>query len=190
MPITTSFVISNAAKSFEATAYISAYEPYAKDSNLMHPKNFFTGDGIFENENGFFRPCPLFEVALIDEFLRDNKIDPANKDLYNTPKWFPGNGTNDFPVPVDRQCAEDGCTYRVQFKVINTNWQRLCISKRDSRGMHTRCCVLLLGIHLSVRGAPTLGQGSARGNTHQLHQPRRHMSTRSVSESPGVDFFV
>jgi len=190
MPVTTSFIISNAAKSFEATAYISRYEPYAKDSVLVHPKNFMSSDGIFGNENGLFRQCPLFEVTLIDEFLRENKIDPANEDLYNTPWWLPGNGKNNPPVPVHRQCAEDGCTYLVQFKEINTNYQRMCISKKDASGFHTRCCVLLLGIHLRVRGAPTRGQGSAHAQTHQHYPPRHNTSARGVSENAGREFFV
>jgi len=194
MTVNTSFVIRNADNSFEATAYLSAYESYRKDSDLKQPPNtMLSSDGIYKNRDGFFRPCPLFELNLINQFLSHHNIDLANEYLYDlnhTPRPARPHDKPELLDPVDRHCAEDGCTYRVQFKAINSYFQRLCISKQDVNKRLTRCCVLLLGIHVRVPGAPTLGEGSARGNTHQLHQPRRHMSTRSVSESPGVDFFV
>jgi len=99
MPVTTSFVFSNATKSFEATAYLSRYTPYDKDEFLYFDKNMSI-DGIFENAGGAFQPCPLFQVTLIDEFLQNNNIDLADKELYTLYRS---------QQQVDRECAEDDC---------------------------------------------------------------------------------
>ena len=206
MPVTTSFVISNADNSFEATAYISTYEPYGRDVNLEHPNNLISTDGIFLNESGFFKLCPLFEVLLIDEFLRTNNIDPADDNLYNTAWWTRGKGKNNPCTPVDRECAGDQCNYRVQFKEIDTNGQRLSISRRDINDNHSRCCVLLLGIHVSG-GAPMPGPASAHmptpgpGSAHATFRPSQYHSNtargaargsgqRHFSESAGLDYLV
>jgi len=202
MPVTTSFVISNADKSFEATAYISTYESYGRDVNLDHDKNMISCDGIFSNESGFYKPCPLFEVLLIEEFLRKNNIDPADANLYNTAWWTRGNGKNHPCAPVDRKCAEDNCNYRVQFKNIDTNYQRLSISRRDIKGFSSRCCVLLLGIHVSggapIPGpassrVPTLGPGSSQGppRVSQYHSNTARAWTAGGSrDSAGLDYLV
>jgi len=113
MPVTTSFVFSNATKSFEATAYLSRYTPYDKDEFLYFDKNMSI-DGIFENAGGAFQPCPLFQVTLIDEFLQNNNIDLADKELYTLYRSR---------QQVDRECEDDcrvhtGCSSMTSIPVI------------------------------------------------------------------------
>ena len=178
MPVNTSVVIRKEDNSFEATAYRSAYESYKLGGKLHQPPHeIIASDGIYNNMDGFFRPCLPFEVDLIDEFLIHHNIDLANEYLYHLPMperpyWKPH-----MLAPVERQ--HQGCTYRVQFRMIDTHFQRLCISKQDVDGKVTRCCVLLLGIHTPVRDAPTPGPTSRR----MLDSPSTPMGRLPVQDS-------
>jgi len=190
MPVTTSFVISNADNTFEATAYISAYATYKKNALLEQPLDEITCDGIFGNMDGFFQPCPLFEVVLIDEFLRTNSIDPGREYFYE----------NSTSTAVSKQRAEDGCNYKVMFKNVDDHFKRLCITKMDANRNLTRCCVLLLGIHLRPRGMPIPlalqpAQGRGSGNrpprsSQYNSQAARGWGQRGSADSAGLDYLV
>jgi len=194
MPVTTSFVLSNADKSFEATAYLSRYTPYGWNEDLHCDKDMLSTDGIFLNPGGYFEPCPLFQVALIDEFLRENQIDLADPELYNKAHWSPHTGLYKAQRPVDRDCAEDGCVYRAQFRSINTNYHRLSISRKGPSQSPTRCSVLLLGMHLGRQFVPARMPPEPRRVT-QLTRPTRSPAARGDSERPdfgtsALAFFV
>ena len=190
MPVTTSFLLSNAAKSFEATAYLSRYTTYRKNEDLPWDKDMLSTDGIFKHPGGLFEPCPLFQVQLIDEFLCANQIDLADPELYNKARWFPNTGLYKAQRPVDRTCAEDGCVYRTQFRPVNSHYHRLCISRKHPTQSPTRCSVLLLGIHLGGPGRAAL----MPPERPESLEPRRAGATRGdgrrANRSRAVSFFV
>jgi len=178
MPVTTSIVIRKADNSFQATAYRSAYETYRIGSDLQQPLHgMIASDGIYKNRDGFFRPCLSFEVNLIDQFLSHHNIDLANEYLYDLPSPKRPYDKPEMLNPVEGQ--HQGSNYRVQFRMIDTHYQRLCISKKDVHGQVTRCCVLLLGIHTPARDAPTPGPTSRR----LLDSPSTPMGRLSVQDS-------
>ena len=92
MLVTTTFVLSNATRSIEATAYLSRYLQYHEDIKtelLFWDKDLLSIDGFFENPHGKFQPCPLFQVTLVNEFLEDNNINMADTDLYSKELFLP-----------------------------------------------------------------------------------------------------
>ena len=150
-------------------------------------KDMLSTDGIFLNPDGYFEPCPLFQVALIDEFLRENQIDLADPELYNKAHWSSHTGL----YKVDRECAEDGCVYRAQFRSINTNYHRLCISRKGPNQSPTRCSVLLLGIHLGRKFVPArMPPEPSRLTRPTLSPAARGDSERRDFGTSALAFFV
>jgi len=190
MPVTTSFLLSNAAKSFEATAYLSRYTTYGKNEDLPWDKDMLSTDGIFKHPGGLFEPCPLFQVQLIDEFLCANQIDLADPELYNKARWFPNTGLYKAQRPVDRTCAEDGCVYRAQFSPVNSHYHRLCISRKHPTQSPTRCSVLLLGIHLGGRGRAARMPRSPRSSRSPAGPALPPGDGRRANRSRAVSFHV
>jgi len=185
MPVTTSFLLGNAAKTFEASAYLSRYAPHGELNELPCGKDLLSTDGIFKNPGGDYVACPLFHVALIDEFLRTNQIDLADPALYLKETFSSRTGHYRAQQPVDRTCAEDGCVYRAEFKSISPAQHRISILRTHPSQAATRCCVLLVGIHLGWAGVqarmpaePFANSGRKASCLARENSERQHFGAR------------
>jgi hypothetical protein len=188
MPVTTSFLLSNAAKTFEASAYLSKYASHGEHDELPCGKDVLSTDGIFKNPGGDYVPCPMFQIALIDEFLGTNQIDLADPELYVKETFSSHTGLYRAQQPVDRTCVDDGCNYRAEFKSINPAQHRISILRTHPSQAPTRCCVLLVGIHLGWEGVPARMPAELRAASGRRAWPlarakseRRHFSARPAN---------
>jgi len=152
MPVANSFVISNRKNNFEATMYQSRYVKFAEGELLPMPSKDFTClHGIFHNEDGFFIRSNLFEVLLIDEFLRYNHLDPRKSGFYQQVHYKPRLGLYLQQAPVDRYCATDECHYRAELAPIDPDFHMLCITRTFPNDEKFRSSVLLVGMNLGRR---------------------------------------
>jgi len=143
MPLIETQILQNYTGTYEASLYRSSFVAYRPGSLLSVPGN-----------DGNYYACTQFEKGLVNTFLRYNKLDIADRNMFMTAQY---SGRRTQIKTSVWHCQEDGCDYSIEMTNTSPDCQELCMTNMK-KGL--RCHVLVHGILLA---SPRDGRGGSAG---------------------------